>query len=147
MKDIAAHLQDQEIRKEAGLDVPVDADQPTSGESQGVNVYDKIRHLRRLKSELRHIMDIVMEHYEVEPIIELVRMGCDSNLDPALRAKIWMELQSYRMPKLKSVEHHGEVKHQHNIVIVRFGEDGKIQTKKSTTSAIDVAVQKEIANG
>ena len=152
--EIAAHLQDSEIRAEAGLDDPVVADSTVSGPaeqsgggpSQKLEIYEKIQALSRSRADLRRVMDIVMEHFGVEPIVELVRMASQETLDPSLRAKIWMELQSYRMPKLKSVEHTGTVNHQHNVVIVRFGEDGKVRTEKQLRTSVPTEAIREEAS-
>ena len=150
--EIAAHLQDSEIRAEAGLDdpvVPVIADESGGGTSEiqvRDAIYEKLQLMSRSRADLRRVMDIVMEHFGVEPIVELVRMASQETLDPSLRAKIWMELQSYRMPKLKSVEHTGTVNHQHNVVIVRFGEDGKVRTEKQLRTSVPTEAIREEAS-
>ena len=141
-EEIAAHLQTEEVRKGAGLEVPESPalDVEPGGEISQIakdGIIHKIRELRRTPTELRKVLDLILQHYDVEPMLELVKMGMDSaNVSPELRAKIWMELQSYRMPKLKSIEHSGTVRHQHNVVIVRFGEDGKIRTEKSLATVM-----------
>lgn len=106
-------------------------------------------------SDLRAKLDGLIARYGMEPAEELIRMCAERlangqyALTPQMRSKILMCLQEYRMPKLKAVEVSGAVEHQHNIVIVRYGEDGQVRreqkvAKVSAVKTLDQHVDVEV---
>ena len=57
------------------------------------------------------------------------------------RIKIWTELLSYQLPKLKAIEMAGQVDHSLTVVIRRFGEgDAIIERAAQPQQAIDIPV-------
>lgn len=73
----------------------------------------------------------------VEELVKLVCQKADNGMyeldrigEFKTRVHILETLLEYEAPKLKSVEVKGQVEHNHNITIVRFGEDGTISREK-----------------
>lgn len=70
-----------------------------------------------------------LQKYGVDPADELTKMAieCDETgkfiLTADQRIKIWLELLSYRMPKLKSAQVAGQIDTQMTIVVKKFGSD------------------------
>lgn len=91
---------------------------------------------RKSPTELRAALGDLFEAYDFSPAEELVRMVMEKREDgkftmgDSLRVKVLSELQSYVMPKLSATKVEGRVDHQHTVMIVRYGEDGAIQTEK-----------------
>lgn len=106
---------------------------------------------RMTPNDLRDALNSMFETYNFSPAEEMVQMLRDPShpyyvIEIPQRLKILSELQSYVMPKLKSTEVTGEVKHKHTIVIKRYGADGTVKTEEApviqameTRKAIDVA--------
>lgn len=109
-----------------------------------------VRQKRKSPAELRAALTGMFESINFSPAEELARMvmqkkmvtgpsgeqRLEFELEPALRAKILSDLNQYVMPKLKSVEHSGEVDLGNSgamapIIIMRFGDDGKVTEEKS----------------
>jgi len=88
---------------------------------------------RRTTAEIQEGLDLIMQKYGMEPAEELVKMVMEKDsvgawvLTNDQRIKILSDLVQYRMPKLKSVEVAGNVNHKHEIIIVRYGEDGVVR--------------------
>lgn len=86
---------------------------------------------RKTPKDLRDALNLLFEKHDFSPAEELVEMVLETDstgqyvLSPDQRIRILSDLQSYVMPKLKSVEVSGEVEHKHSIVIVRYGDDGR----------------------
>jgi uncharacterized protein YpuA (DUF1002 family) len=105
---------------------------------------------RMTPNDLRDALNSMFETYNFSPAEEMVQMLRDPNhpyyvIEIPQRLKILSELQSYVMPKLKSTEVTGEVKHKHTIVIKRYGADGIAKMEEApviqameTRRAIDV---------
>lgn len=91
---------------------------------------------RKTPEELRHALNMMFETINFSPAEELARMCMETDsegrfaLGTSERIRILSELNSYVMPKLKSVEVSGKVDHQHTIEIHRFGADGSVRTEK-----------------
>lgn len=87
---------------------------------------------RRSPTELRAALGDLFDAYDFSPAEELVRMVMEKNedgrfvLEPGLRTKILSELQSYVMPKLSATKVEGHVDHSHTVLVVRYGDDGKV---------------------
>lgn len=91
-------------------------------------------------SDLRDALNSMFETYNFSPAEEMVQMLQDPShpyyvQEIPQRLKILTELQSYVMPKLKSTEVTGEVKHKHTIVIKRYGADGSVKTEDAPVIA------------
>jgi hypothetical protein len=78
--------------------------------------------------EIRANLGNIIEKFGCEPIEEVLRMCYEKDaqdryiLSPDQRIRVLLEVNQYRMPKLKSVEHSGEVKHNIQVVLKRSGE-------------------------
>lgn len=84
---------------------------------------------RMTPQDMRDALNGLFATYNFSPAEELVLMLKDPShpyyiMDAGMRVAVLKELNSYVMPKLKSTEITGEVKHKHTIVIKRFGADG-----------------------
>lgn len=83
---------------------------------------------RLTTADLRIQFEKFLEKEGIEPAQELVRMVMAQDeqgrfaLSPDQRIKILLELNQYRMPKLKATENTGTVQHDHRVVIVKYGE-------------------------
>lgn len=94
----------------------------------------KLETRNSLPAEIRKSLDRLLETYDVEPAEELIRLAVERKpgtepgtvgdfvLDRMSRERIWTTLLQYRMPKLKSVENTGTVKHELNIKVVMLDE-------------------------
>lgn len=105
---------------------------------------------RTSPQELRDALNSLFESYNFSPAEELVQMLMEPSHphyveDVKLRASILMELQSYVMPKLKSTEITGKVKHEHSITILRIGEDGT--QKRESLPVREVEVVNRVIEG
>ena len=80
-------------------------------------------------AESRFTLEELCRKHGVQPAEELIKMALENGLDgkPMLtsdqRIKIWAELLSYQMPKLKAVENHSQVDASLTVVVRRFGGD------------------------
>lgn len=98
----------------------------------------------------RGLFDALLLKYGVEPAEEILKMLTDSEnphyiSDPQTRLDTWQKLMEYRTPKLKSVEHEGATDNVYNIVVVRYGDDGKAVQEKAPermATPIDVEVSR-----
>ena len=84
---------------------------------------------RLTPQDLRNALNDLFATYNFSPAEELVGMIMNRENpfyieDTALRVKVLQDLNSYVMPKLKTTEITGQVKHAHVITILRIGEDG-----------------------
>lgn len=158
-------------RREAGEDTlpvvdPTIADAPSSVRAVSAKIDQlggQVAHLMRTRGpttveEVRRAFDLALKQFNLEPVIELARMVCQTrvtaegdvvfSLDPGTRIRILELLAKFRMPTLKAVEVGGSVSHEHKITIVRFGDDGSVRQEKikddHTAPVIDV---KEVASG
>jgi hypothetical protein len=153
-EEIAARM----MAREAGVDL---ADPGSVGELQRkVEALD--RRVRRARSakELREALDVLFEKYDFNPARELIEIVAglrDAELTcrdqqgnllvtraTELRVRILQDLLGYATPKLKSVEVTGAIEHNHNISVVRYGEDGSV--RKERTRAIPVQSER-MGNG
>ncbi len=88
---------------------------------------------RKTPKDLRDALNLLFEKHDFSPAEKLVEMVLETDsagryvLTPDQRIRVLSDLQSYVMPKLKSVEVSGEVEHKHSITIIRYGDDGKIK--------------------
>lgn len=92
--------------------------------------------------ELADKVQAVFAANKFSAVEELVKLVCQRAADGSgvyeldrigefkTRVHILETLLEYEAPKLKSVEVKGQVEHNHNITIVRFGEDGTISREK-----------------
>lgn len=88
----------------------------------------------------------LLEKYAVEPAEELIKlaMGRDENGEYTCSIQqqidIWEGLMSYQMPKLKAVEHSGQVDHSIQVTIKQFGGPAmKItQVEKPVMDAVEI---------
>lgn len=124
-----------------------------------VKVLEKIteKKKRRTASELRAAMDILMEKYDFSPAEELIKLALekreggdfdgmyelDASGQRSLRVSILQELMGYVQPKLKSVEVTGEVKHSHEVHIIRWGDDGQVRKESLTNPGNRLAIPVE----
>lgn len=102
----------------------------------------------------RQILDEILQKYGAEPAEELLKMAMATRTNqhgeevPMLSTKervdIWKELLSYRMPKLKAVQLEGKIDTNINITIVRYGEDGKVQSEPGVVPKPIVDVPAEV---
>lgn len=106
------------------------------------------RRSKRSAKELQEAMYLLMEKHDFSPMEELVQIAISLRGDPAqqdLRVKILQDLMQYTQPKLKSVEVRGEVDHKHTVVIVRYGEDGRVSQERLSApgapQVLDVAAE------
>jgi hypothetical protein len=91
---------------------------------------------KRTAAELRQALDLLMEKYDFSPAEQLIQLVMEKKdpddpesefrMEERLRVHILETLLEYTMPKLKSVEMSGTVEHNHSVVVVRYGEDGKV---------------------
>lgn len=106
------------------------------------------RREKKSTAEIQEALDLIMQKHDMEPAEELVKMVMEKQDDGQWvltndqRIKILTDLTQYRMPKLKSVEVAGNVNHKHEIIIVRYGEDGKV-SRDSKGPAPEVAKGRE----
>lgn len=129
-------------------------------DKQMVGVEKRIQELssevgRRKRSarELSDRMFLLMEKYDFDPAEELIKECVAKNAaglymldvqtgNPRLRINTLERLMEYTAPKLKSIEHHGQVDVNQTIVIARYGEDGGITFSDPkpapTNKAIDI---------
>lgn len=111
----------------------------------------KLQNRATLPAELRKSLDALLEAYDVEPAEELIKLALKRKpgIEPGTEGEfvlsnterkfIWETLLQYRMPKLKSVENSGTVKHEHTIKVVMLTPEGneKIIETKTMTIAND----------
>lgn len=100
--------------------------------------------------ELSDKVQEVFKRHNFSALEELVTMVTQKNIagqyvldaqgDQRLRVNILQTLVEYEAPKLKSVEVSGKVEHDHEIHIIRFGEDGSIKREKPK-KIVDVEVE------
>lgn len=112
---------------------------------------------RMSPQDLRDALNGLFETYNFSPAEELVMMLKNPAhpyyiQDVGMRTKVLFELQAYVMPKLKSTEITGEVKHKHTIVIKQYGPNKEVTTKEfvppPNRESIPVeTVVKEVTNG
>lgn len=101
---------------------------------------------RMTPQDMRDALNGLFDQYNFSPAEELVMMLKNPNhpfyiQDAGTRVRVLQDLNSYVMPKLKSTEITGEVKHKHVIMIKRFGDDGAVQIEKAAEQKIlDVPV-------
>lgn len=93
--------------------------------------------------ELRKRLDDTLQEHGVSPEGELVRMALERypadfivpelagqfTLTADQRIKIWCELLSYRMPKLKAMEVSGQVDASLTVIVRKFGDDAMVERK------------------
>jgi hypothetical protein len=95
----------------------------------------------------RGLFDALLLKYGVEPAEEILKMMTDRNnphyiSDPQTRLDTWQKLMEYRTPKLKSVEHEGASDNIYNVVVIRYGDDGKaVQEKAPERNVTPVEVE------
>lgn len=77
---------------------------------------------------LKTLLDELFKRHGVEPAEELVRMATERDalgnfiLTIDQRIKIWSDLLSYRMPRLKAMEVSGQLDHSLTVIVRKFGE-------------------------
>ena len=96
---------------------------------------DQVGKVDMTAKDRRGLLDALLLKYGVEPAEEILLQLTDPAnpfyiSDPLVRLDTWQKLMEYRTPKLKSVEHEGRVDNTYNVVIVRYGDDGKIVQEK-----------------
>ena len=109
---------------------------------------------RMSPQDLRDALNGLFETYNFSPAEELVMMLKNPAHpfyieDRGMRIKVLTDLQSYVMPKLKSTEITGEVKHRHTIVIKRFGDDNTVTMEElpPPVNREAIPVESEVRNG
>lgn len=85
---------------------------------------------RMTPQDMRDALNALFDTYNFSPAEELVQMLMLPShpyyiTEPAQRVAVLKDLNAYVMPKLKSTEITGEVKHKHTITIMRIGPDGQ----------------------
>lgn len=83
------------------------------------------------------LVELAMERYPADyPVLTMAgQLVCSVDQ----RIKIWTELLSYQLPKLKAIEVAGQVDHSLTVVIRRFGGDSVIE-RNVTPPTVDVPV-------
>ncbi len=82
-----------------------------------------------MPTDLRAKLEEILRDARLEPMLELVTMVMETNaegrhvLTQDQRIKVLLELQQYRMPKLRSMEVRAEVDMTVNVKVVRFGDE------------------------
>lgn len=101
--------------------------------------------------EMREGLDEIFRRYGVEPAEEVIRLltSVDAEgrhmLQAHERAKIWLELLQYRMPKLRAIEHSGRVDSNMTLVIMKYSTNEVIESRPLTLAdqePIDVEITK-----
>lgn len=145
------------------------AGQAVMGEVQGLkerveSLTSDVKRKRKGPKEMQEAMFLLMEKYDFTPMEELFKMATektpggeyvlDASQDKKLRADILMKLMEFVVPKLKSVDVTGTVDHNHQIHILRYGEDGKVTKEalvapngmKALPSVVRIAAGTEITD-
>jgi hypothetical protein len=133
------------------MQAPVMIDQVHDLQSKMEAMHQSLSKLSRsTPADLRKVMMHLFETNDFSPAEELISMalgrecrdGRTYELTADQRVRILSELNSYVMPKLRSVEVKGEVEHKHRVVIVRYGDDGNTRQEEMAApkqrDAIDV---------
>jgi NAD kinase len=117
----------------------------------------------RSVEQVRNMLDRVIATHDCEPAVKLLEMTLETHevqgndgqrhkvytMPMEMRVNVLKFLTKFRLPELKSVEVKGQVDHKHEIVIVRYGDDGTVKREErmATVTVPPVGLQsKEITD-
>lgn len=105
---------------------------------------------RMSPEDLRAAVYGLFEAYNFSPLEEIILMLKDPSNPffitcPKLRASVLFDLNSYMMPKLKTVESNHKHDHTHTVIIKRYGDDGVVTREKKPALEVPVTVKRELA--
>ncbi len=92
---------------------------------QLADVKEKLKRKKMTPQEIREGLDLLFQKYDYSPVENLIITSQQTD-DQSLSTRIDMFLTEFFIPKLKSVEVSGQVDHQHDVIIRRFGSAGEI---------------------
>jgi len=139
-----AEIQAREKLKEMGQN-PDSAQEVLALRARVVELEQQLSVLQVRRSEvgpsnpqMRKSLDLLLEHYNVEPAEECIRAALEKTpdgsyvLSMADRVEIWQGLMRYRNPQLKAVEHSGKIDTQLNITVMDYSTKVVIDQRKVT---------------
>lgn len=112
-------------------------------------------------SNLRDLLDTIMKEYGIKAAFEpLIKMACekysDDHVNAALagqyvlnndqRIKIWTEILSYQIPKLKAIEMSGQTDQTVTVIVRRFGDGSQQPVMRNVTPQAAPVVVDEAAS-
>lgn len=102
---------------------------------------DRILKTHGINAAFEPLVALAMERHPLEHPTMAGQFVCSVDQ----RIKIWTELLSYQLPKLKAIEMAGQVDHSLTVVIRRFGGDAVVERNVTPPEPAPVEVPIEVA--
>lgn len=149
----AEELRLRRLKKEQGIPVVTESEVLTlrnkvvALENQLAKRQESLAERGPCPATLRAKLDTLLEHYNVEPAEQVIKILMEKDdsgqfvLGPKDRAELWMDLNQYRMAKLKAVELSGKVDQSITYNVIMFSKDphgGAPREELLETKTIDI---------